>query len=290
MDLQLIERIIIEEVKKVLAERQRGENTILPPNQNETLDSFACKGPSCSATATVESSLPESPAVPLTDGPAVLVMFTGAKEKWDVLTDAFTSWRNSGVRLDALFSHGAKEVISIEEVTSLGFRMIDKPAEIREIIFDFSRYAAIFLPSISRTHAAKLALGITDNLILNMSISALAQSMPVFATDDGLAPTGCVVCGNNVPGIQDVLDKYREHLAVMGLKLMPTEDCVKSVQQVVLNKAESGPDLIVSLVTEEDAANLKGPVVKAARGGLITPLAMELLNKRGIEVVVVPQK
>ncbi len=303
MDFHELERIITEEVAKALGERQRAEEASLPPDQNVTLDANACQGPACSApippsipaisstsvAAKVPLVKPAEPTPPKLDGPAILLLFTGAREKWDVLAEAMRQWRAAGVRLDAIFSNSAQYVISSDEVEALGIRTIDQPNEVREIIYDLSRYSSVFIPSISRTHAAKLALGITDSLTLNMTISALAQKANVVASNDGLEPTACVVCGNQVPGIQDVLDKYREQLAKMGMKLMPAEDAVKEVFSVTLNRAESGADLITCLLTEEDAAKLSGPVVKASRGGLITPLALELLHKRGIEVIIVPQ-
>lgn len=307
MDAATLEKIIYEEVMRALAERQRSESVILPADQNETLDPNACKGGTCSvptdmpeaAKMTLTSSKPaavsvmESAPVPpeIDTGPAVLLILSGAREEWPRLEEAFRKWTQEGIRLDAVFSSSAHEVLSSDEVQKLGIRPLDRPADIRAIMYDMSRYAAVFLPSISRTHAAKLALGITDNVTLNLTLSALAQKVPTFATNEGLGPTSCIVCGNNVPGIQEVLDKYRDQLAKMGLRLCSTPDAVKDLYALVLNKVDSsGPDLITRLITEEDAAQIKGPVVKVARGGLVTPLAMESFNKRGIEVVIVPQR
>lgn len=304
MDLLELERIVTEEVKKALAERQREEETALPPDPNETIDSFACRGPACSAPSASALPAPPIPAVaapaptpkpstppppPPVSGPAILLIFTGAREKWDVLAAAFRAWKEKGVQLDAIFSSSSHYVISPDEIAALGIRAIDRPDEVRDLMYDMSRYTAVFLPSISRTHAAKLALGITDTLTLNMTLSALAQKARVYASGDGLEPTACVVCGNQVPGIQELLNTYRDQLAKMGLKLLPAEEAVKDISRATLNQAESGPELITTLITESDAAKLKGPVVKAVRGGLITPLALELLNKRGIEVVIVPK-
>ncbi|NPU98031.1 MAG: hypothetical protein HPY51_12555 [Candidatus Omnitrophica bacterium] len=299
MNSQDLERIIMEEVRKVLAEQDRARETALPPDSNETLDPFACQGPACTipdpfpartAPRQLKPAAPPAVPPPSLEGPAVLLIFTGAKEKWDVLTQAFQNWREKGIGLDAVFSSSAHWVISPDETAALGIRAIDQPAELHKMMYHLSRYSAVFLPSFSRTHAAKLALGITDTVTLNLALSALAQKIPTYASTEGLDPTACIVCGNQVPGIQDVLNRYREQLATMGIKLLPAAEAVQAISRIVLNEVESGPDLIVSLVTEEDAARLKGPVVKAARGGLITPLAMELLQRRGIEVVIVPQK
>jgi len=305
MDIRELERIIYEEVQKALSEQQRSDSTLLPPIQKESVNPQACFSPSCtigqdassaSSNPTSKSNAapntnPNTNPVPEDDGsPAILTILSGAKEHWEPLAEAFQKWRKEGIRLDAIYSSSAREVFSSDELNALGFRNIDRPAEIRQIMWDMSRYTAVFLPSISRTHAAKLALGITDNITLNLTLSALAQEVPTFATNEGLAPTACVVCGNHVPGIQEVLDNYRNQLSKMGLRLLSTGDAIDAIHNHVFNKANSGPDLIKTLITQEDAVNLKGPVVKVTRGGLVTPLAMEIFRNRGIEVIIVPQE
>ncbi|MBN2326800.1 MAG: hypothetical protein JXR73_06575, partial [Candidatus Omnitrophica bacterium] len=257
MDLQELERIVTEEVKKALGEREREEETSYPPDPNVTLDAGACSGPSCTMP-TASDAMPaasnpplsapipapataSSAGAPSSDGPAILLLFTGAREKWDVLSDAFRAWREQGVQLDAMFSSSSQYVISPDEISSLGIRSIDRPEEVRHLIYDLSRYMFVFLPSISRTHAAKLALGITDSLPLNMTLSALAQKKKVYASNDGLEPTACVACGNQVPGIQEILDNYRDQLSKMGVKLLPAEKAVEVMSSAALNQAESGP-------------------------------------------------
>lgn len=206
MDYRELEKIILEEVQKALAEQNRSEQTLLPPSQTETLDVNACKGPSCSVpsvqyTAPVVKT-PNRPA-PKAGGPAVLLLFSCAKEKWDVIRAAFSAWDKEGIRLDAVVSQTACDIHNVDELASLGIQFIDQPAKIRSLMMDMSEYAAVFCPSMSRNFSSKLALGITDNAVLNLALSALAQKMPVFGTTDGMAPTGCVACGNNVPGIQE---------------------------------------------------------------------------------------
>jgi hypothetical protein len=295
MDLRELESIIFEEVKKALAEQERGEETLLPAPQGETLDASACKGPSCSIpTPKPQNPMPSmsTKPAPVADlnAPAVLLLFSCAREKWDILRSSFASWREEGIRMDAVVAQTACDLYDVDELKSLGITFIDQPAKIRSLMMDMSEYNAVFCPSMSRNFASKLALGITDNAVLNLALCALAQKTTVIASNDGMAPNGCIACGNSVPGIQEILSHYQKQLEKMGMKLMSAEEAVKKFYQVVMNKTESlNSNLITGLVTEEEAAKLEGPVVKAIRGGLITPLALELLKKRGIEVVIVPQ-
>ena len=295
MDSQELERVIREEVQKVLAERQRGEESLLPPVPSESIDPHACRSPSCSLSdAGSPASTPAAAARPSAPGaagfvPAVLCLFTGGREQWEALIAAFHSWKSQGMYLHAVFSSGARDIFSPDEIRSLGFDLLENPLEIWSLMDRLNAYQAVFLPSISRTHAAKLALGITDSITLNLTLAALAQNVPTYASDEGLAPTACIVCGNQVPGIQEVLRNYRTQLAKMGLKLLSTPEAVEQVQRQVICQVESGSDLITTLITEEEAQRLSGPVVKVARGGLVTPLALDLLHRRGIEVKIVPK-
>lgn len=280
-----MERIIIEEVKKALSEK-RGDETLLPAPQTETLDANACKSPACSCAAE-----PEQPCAcpPKGEGPAVLVVFTGAREPWQPNVEAFQKWTGEGVQIDAVFSPDAVGAFSIDELKALGIRLIDCVDEIQAMRQDMGRYAAVYMPSVCRNHAAKLALAITDDAALKITIAALAHKVPVIASSEGLDKDACIIFGNNVPGVQDVLDKYRMQLGTMGVKLLPACEALDKVFCTATNKANNeSSELITFVITEEDAAKLSGPVVKASRGGLITPLAMESLVRRGIEVVIVP--
>jgi len=303
MDNRELERIIYEEVQKAL-EQHPSLPAFTPLNYTDTVEGNNCQLSGCTigndssepsfttrqpASSNQAQSAKPAP-LPENEGPRVLALFSGANEAWETISQGFANWRDDHFILEAVYSSSAKEVLNMKEISQLGFREVSGKDEIRKMMYDMKRYAAVLLPSMSRTHAAKLALGITDSLTLNLSIAALAQGVPTFATNEGLDPTACIVCGNNVPGIQDMLDNYRNQLSKMGVRLGGAKETMDALYAVVRNKADSGPDLIKTLITEEDAAKLKGPVVKVARGGLVTPLAMEQFIKRGIEVQIVPQK
>lgn len=296
MELRELEQLILEEVRKAIAEQARGEETLLPADTNETLDSNACRGPVCSVRSestpihAPQPALPAGAASPHTNGPAVLLLFSCAREAWDTLSTAFIRWQKEGFRLDAVIAPTACDLYETDELSALGITFIDQPKKIRSLMMDMRAYSGVFCPSMSRNFASKLALGITDNTVLNLALTALAQGMPVYASTDGMAPTGCVACGNNVPGIQEILRNYQRQLEKMGMKLYPAADAVEKFHQTVTNKVESRDEKIIThLITAEEAGKLPGPVVKVIRGGLVTPLALEILKAKGIEVMIVPQ-
>lgn len=302
MDAKSLDRIIQEEVRKVLAERNRDEHLLYPPDPAESLDPHACRGPVCglpSQSPPPAHGLPAPrpqaapPPRPQRDysKPSVLCLLTGGYEEWDFWLATFRGWTADGVQLDAVLSAGARDLIGRDELLGAGFHVIEDPRETREAVYSVTRYDLVFCPSMSRTHAAKLALGITDNATLNAAIAALAQKVPFVISDEGLSPGACIACGNAIPAIQEVVRNYRDQLGKMGAKLLPAAEAAKHIRRRLLNHTESGaPELISTLITEEDAAKLEGPVIKVVRGGLVTPLAMDVLNSRGIEVVIVPKE
>ena len=285
MDYRELERIIFEEVQKALAEHQREEQTLLPPSQAETLDSHACKGPSCSVPSVLYTApvtkVPVQPVVKK-EGPAVLLLFSCANEKWDVIRAAFSAWDKEGIQLDAVVSQSTFDIHDMDELASLGIHFIDQPAKIRSLMMDMSEYSAVFCPSMSRNFSSKLALGITDNAVLNLALSALAQKMPVFGSTDGMEPTGCVACGNNVPGIQEILRNYQKQLEKMGMKLLPAKEAVEDLYHLITAKADSRDgNLISHLITEAEAVKLHGPVLKSYTGRINHPSGFRNLSQTG---------
>lgn len=291
MDTRELERIILEEVKKMLGEptAPAASNSYLDPGMTSGCSTQGCSTGGDPVPATQPQPAPQKP--PKREGPAMLLLFSGVREPWQPLAEAIQDWNQQGIHLDAVLCDDARRAVKPSELERMNVRLIDCASdEIDHLRDEMSPYSAVLLPAISRTCAAKLALGISDNPLLHLAMAGLAHKLPVIAGDEGLSPDACIRFANAVPGIQDVLDNYRNQLSTMGVQLLSTKEALKTAYRVVMNKEDSkGPDLIVDLVTEEEAHKLQGPVVKAARGGLITPLAREILAKRGIEIVIVPQ-
>lgn len=297
MDACELERIIIEEVKKALADSgsRSASNSYLDPGMDAPIDSCGCSrsaAPSGAEQTPAAASCGKAPApVEKSTGPKALLLFSGVREPWDLLCESIQTMRTEGVAIDAFLCGEALIGIKPPDLEALGARVIPCGSpEIEKLRDDMSAYSALMLPFMSRTCAAKMALGITDNDLLNLAYAALAHKLPTFASTEGLSPKSCIRFGNAIPGVQEILDNYRNQLSKMGMKLAPAKETFDEACRVILNKADSSSaDLVVDLVTEEEARKLKGPVVKVARGGLLTPLARENLIQRGIEIVIVPQ-
>jgi hypothetical protein len=116
MDFKDLDRIVQQEVSKVLAQREIEQQIMLPPSHTETIDENACRGPVCGFSSPSTTSSKNIQAVkqqpfPKPQGPAILCLMSGAKERWDVLSNSFAEWNSKGIHLDAIFSSSGREII-----------------------------------------------------------------------------------------------------------------------------------------------------------------------------------
>lgn len=291
MDARALEQIIVEEIRKALASgpssSQPGENSYLDPG----MIAEGCSPQGC-RTRTDAPPAPkpkETDTLPAHEGPSALLLFSGVREPWLPLLEALSQWREEGISMDAILCADC-HAYPVANLQRAGVRVLSPlPPMVEQLATTDTPYSAIVIPSISRTCAAKTALGITDVPLLKMLYAGLARGIPTYASTEGMSPSACPSLGNGIPGVQDVLDQHRRQLGTMGIQLAPLPKTLEAAFTRIKNRADSDSNLIVDLITEEVAASLKGPVIKVARGGLVTPLARESLARRGIDIQIVPQ-
>ncbi|HPO07767.1 MAG TPA: hypothetical protein PLZ55_03790 [bacterium] len=148
-------------------------------------------------------------------------------------------------------------------------------------------YRAVIVPSLDRTLAAKIALGIADEDLIEIIFSALFYRVPVLAARERLLPNSQTAHGNNLPGMADKIAGYRADLERMGMAVVPMKEMLSRVVHSAKVAIPNSGEVIGHLITGEDAKDLPGPVIRVERGGLVTPTARELLAERGIEIEIV---
>ncbi len=302
IDYETLVRIVTEEVMRYLQE-QNAKPAATPAeasacgcplpavNGGSTADPVA----SC-PTPVVQPSGNEAlaaipPAIPAKPFKRVLCLFTGANEGFDVFLKTAEAWAAQGVALDGVYSESAKSILPMQRLSALGIREIADGSAFGHHFEGLKQYDMILLPTLSRTYVAKMALGITDNLVLNLAYTALAYGLKMMGSTDGLAPSACPVCANHLPGIPELLDEYQARIRRMGVQLFPMRRLVAMAGTMILGvgtvAADTGTEVITQLITQHEAAQLPGPVVRVSRGGLVTPSAKDVLSQRGIEIEVV---
>lgn len=151
----------------------------------------------------------------------------------------------------------------------------------------------IVVPLLSRTAAAKLALGIADELALMVVMQGLITGKPVIAAKDAADPQGVscpfLATENTPPALIQLAKNYLKTLESFGMKLVDASQ----LADVVMNKPKGYIHQITdksgkTLVTQSVIASLSADVktLTVPNPAIITPLAYDCAKERGIEIVV----
>lgn len=147
----------------------------------------------------------------------------------------------------------------------------------------------ILLPAVCYDLAAKMAMGIFDEPVALLAMSALAQGKPVIATvnthyDDGLKA--------HSPVLRRLFEGHRRQLGSYGIEVVPAEDMLAAVQGHCGGAIAKANPVAKSgggkrrLVTAEDieGAHRNGKKLSFPAGSLVTPLARDRAKELGLEI------
>ena len=279
MDLDKLTEIITDEVTRYL-------------QGSESEQSCDCPAPAVNGTSVqdgVSQTPPPAPTQPSpqhvkTNTPAfthkILCLIHGEIEREMDFNTALSNWPMDGVGVEALIT----DKVDRGTLERKGVRILSSMAELGIRNENLKNYKAVIIPSLDRTLAAKIALGIADEEIIEVVFSALFYQGPVFGAQERLLPNSQTDHGNNLPGMANKIAEYRADLERMGLEIAPTKEILSRVIHSAKVATPGAREVITQLITLDDAKNLPGPVVRVARGGLVTSMARDLLSQRGIEI------
>ena len=259
MDIDLLTQIIEAEVRKALSEPEQSSNP--PPQQVEREKVLAVftSGCACQKTALnqIEQLIGADYDVTVVLSPIAVELMTEQVEKIKgigaVLTEGF-----------------AADISNMVETAEL-----------------------ILVPLLSRTAAAKLALGIADELALIVVMQELITGKSIIAARDAADPQGAncpfLATENTPPALTQLAKNYLKTLENFGIKLVDASQ----LADVVMNKPRTYSHQIAdktgkTLITQSVIANLSEDIktLTIPNPAIITPLAYDCAKERGIEIVV----
>ncbi len=155
----------------------------------------------------------------------------------------------------------------------------------------------VYLPNLTQNTAAKLAMGIQDDLISNLLWRALAQGKKVFANPTGvLQPSGlekAIGTANSKADAMmqktmkqhiDTIKNYGVSFEMPELKKFGTEKQEKLTR--LKDCVNLSDDLAQKVITERHILSLTaGSKLALKKGVKVTPLAKEAARKRQIELL-----
>ncbi len=278
MDVDRIASIIAQEIRRYLEESQPDSTCECPPPAVDGASVQDGPGRPDSRTAARPG-----PLTTVSSGQKVLCLIQGEIERenefWAGIQDLITS----GTIVEALISVRADRTAAERR----GVRVISNATELGNRYENLRSYRAILLPALDCTLAAKIALGISDDQLSEVTFAALSNRVPVLAAHERLLASSRISHTNNLPGLLDRIAQYRADLERMGILILPMKEMLDRARYTARVATPGSGEVITHLITVEDAKNLPGPVVRVARGGLITAMARDLLTQRGIKIEIV---
>ena len=281
MDIDRLTEVITEEVRKYLAE------------SGPSAPACACPSPAVSGGTVQDGGNRVSPPLSVGDPfvqrpvPAVmqkvLCLIHGEMEEEREFFVALGRWTQDGISVESFIGHS----VDRKALEKRGVRVITALSELGTRNEKIKSYRAVILPSLDRTLAAKVALGIADEDLIEIVFSALFYRVPVLAARERLLLDSQTTHGNNLPGMANKIAGYRADLERMGIAVVPMKEMLSRVVHSAKIAIPNSGEVIGHLITADDAKNLPGPVIRVERGGLVTPTARELLAARGIEIEIV---
>lgn len=275
MDAERLTQIITEEVRRFLEESgETGSDASACECPRPAVD-----GPSVQDGGNVKAS-PASQASSAIGGQKVLCLIEGEIEQQNEFLAGLQDLSLNGVAVEAIVS----DRVDRTQLEKRGVCILSSASQLGPGHENLKSYRAVLLPSLDRTFAAKTTLGISEGDQSEVTFSALFYRVPVLAAQERLAANSQTAHGNNLPGMADRISQYRADLERMGVVIVSTKEMISRARYNVRIATPGSGEVITHLITQEDVKNLPGPVVRVARGGLVTAMARELLTQRGIEI------
>ncbi|GAB6171800.1 hypothetical protein JCM15765_12780 [Paradesulfitobacterium aromaticivorans] len=242
-------------------------------------------------------------------GEEVLVLITAGHSIWPKVSYKLREMRNRGLRLNPVLSEAAKNMFDSQELRSVfGGRSASSLYEEKDVserpnpLEMIKRSAAIILPTLTMNTVAKLALGIQDTLITQLTAWALLQNKPVVAVSNAANPNSAELSklgfAFKSKSQSEVCLSHLEKLSSYGIQLVDADYLLPAVLQAVgrdpinptVANAMSASDPLKPLVVE--GALTREKVLRAVglcyreivAKGVVTPLAKETASEHNIRI------
>ncbi|MBA4603268.1 flavoprotein [Thermoactinomyces mirandus] len=156
-------------------------------------------------------------------------------------------------------------------------------------------YSLLIMPTLTKNSAAKISLGIADNLTTSLVSRFIMRGLPIIAAKDACLPEERKKTPSDY---LNMFENYLDKLERFGLKLVKTDEIFQTVSEnepgpvhrfFPETAVKPGPQHIrgKKVVTQSDILDAidTGRVLNVQAKAIITPLAMETANDAGVKIV-----
>ena len=149
----------------------------------------------------------------------------------------------------------------------------------------------VLLPAVGDDDAAKMALGIFDEPVARVALSAIASGKPLIAALN--APYDAALQKNS-PTLRRVFEGYRRALQTYGFEIVEYSGLASAVRvygisgdgstPALQNTAANGGRKQLITAQDVDAAARNGNRMKLPAGAIVTPLARDRARELGLNI------
>jgi hypothetical protein len=227
--------------------------------------------------------------------PKCLAVFTGGVIGLEDVLTGLRELNQAGIEVVSLLSRSAEQIIGVDRIAAAldGAPVFseDNPGPAGAMLQEVE---LVMVPVLTINTAAKVALGIADNLPTTVLRNAIIMGKPLVAVKnacDITDPKRTELGHNRGPAVYtQLVQDYLVRLASFGFQIIAAPELASTVKGIIQPSTTTCKQDFrgKKLVTHEDILNLKeqGGTVIIRTGTLVTPLARDVADKNGLEFVV----
>lgn len=234
----------------------------------------------------------------------LLVLFTGAVCGFQEALSSLVHLSESGYRFKVVFSNAAKTVLAdklsdITQKLQLGHGDIIFENDMPDVFDLLREYKTLLIPTLTVNTVAKVAHGINDCLSTSILFQAISQNKQVLAAIDGCCPNNKerIARGFNAAEpfkkqLTDNIEQLKSYGVVfasaknLAYKILGKSQAITMQAVGVVNNISHSPSIYRKRVfARQDAVVYSHSILRIASNVLITPSAMDELQRRRISIV-----
>ncbi len=230
------------------------------------------------------------------------VLFTGGSYGFPDALEQLKLLQADDWDLNILLSNHAEYVLTPQLIREqLGNAKVYVEKDVMELSPFYGEVSALIVPTLTLNTAAKIALGIADNMATNLASHMLMSGIPVIAAKDACDMQNPIRAQLGLDKASQTYDaKMGEHLSTLesyGVKLVKAKELYETVQRIVFpfsNQAKAVPapakkiyDFKKKVLTRNDVieAKQKERILRIPQTTILSPLAFETAKEFGVEII-----
>lgn len=234
--------------------------------------------------------------------PKVLFIFCDSTAH-EPFSDQFIQLQNHGICHDLLFLDGeTSSWLGMNRVECSGAGKVIAADEYAPAPLELPKeYDAIILPEIDLDNAARVAAGLKGTVKAEIIFSALVLNKPVIIGEDvpGIKRSDrrTLKALTLPPAYDKLFQRYMNELREMGIHTQPQKtlaefairklNAAKPVQEISAVQMDNGESVFTGKLLTADWVkrhNFSEKILRVRQGTILSPLALDVLKEKGIQI------